>query len=367
MSLSPAYSAVNLYCSEVADEVVDLSDRIPFPNLDSSTDDESFILGLFDSELDQMLCSERLPVLPEGVRARQDAVNWMLKVHSHYNFRPETAYLSVTYLDRFLCTYDLPVIHFIFLRGKMIYLPLFWVPGYVQCLFWLIVIVSVQQGKEWSLQLLSVACIAVAAKMEERSVPLLLDLQVMEPRFLFTAMTVQQMELLVMAVLKWRLSTVTPFSFVNYFISKFPCFSSQFHSSSNVSDLILASCRGTSSVNYLVNTPSVSLPHTKVGTVPSVTDHLDFLPSSIAAASLLWVAGKNVDDQILEHFHKRVNKEMVKRCHYLIKQSMCSMVRVKRQRLEPGPPSPDGVLDADISKNCDVLKCGGEDSKSSQD
>ncbi|XP_059594620.1 cyclin-D4-1 isoform X1 [Vitis vinifera] len=336
MSLSPAYSAVNLYCSEVADEVVDLSDRIPFPNLDSSTDDESFILGLFDSELDQMLCSERLPVLPEGVRARQDAVNWMLKVvtptayiyacvynellcsfvlfdslykifqvHSHYNFRPETAYLSVTYLDRFLCTYDLP------------------------------------QGKEWSLQLLSVACIAVAAKMEERSVPLLLDLQVMEPRFLFTAMTVQQMELLVMAVLKWRLSTVTPFSFVNYFISKFPCFSSQFHSSSNVSDLILASCR--------------------------VTDHLDFLPSSIAAASLLWVAGKNVDDQILEHFHKRVNKEMVKRCHYLIKQSMCSMVRVKRQRLEPGPPSPDGVLDADISKNCDVLKCGGEDSKSSQD
>ncbi|WJZ91833.1 hypothetical protein VitviT2T_010875 [Vitis vinifera] len=331
MSLSPAYSAVNLYCSEVADEVVDLSDRIPFPNLDSSTDDESFILGLFDSELDQMLCSERLPVLPEGVRARQDAVNWMLKVHSHYNFRPETAYLSVTYLDRFLCTYDLP------------------------------------QGKEWSLQLLSVACIAVAAKMEERSVPLLLDLQVMEPRFLFTAMTVQQMELLVMAVLKWRLSTVTPFSFVNYFISKFPCFSSQFHSSSNVSDLILASCRGTSSVNYLVNTPSVSLPHTKVGTVPSVTDHLDFLPSSIAAASLLWVAGKNVDDQILEHFHKRVNKEMVKRCHYLIKQSMCSMVRVKRQRLEPGPPSPDGVLDADISKNCDVLKCGGEDSKSSQD
>ena len=87
-----------------------------------------------------MLGSEQLPVLPEGVRARQDAVNWMLKVHSHYNFRPETTYLSETYLDRFLCTYDLP-------------------------------------GKEWSLQLLSVARIAVVAKMEERSVPLLLDLQ----------------------------------------------------------------------------------------------------------------------------------------------------------------------------------------------
>ncbi|KAL6339080.1 hypothetical protein AAG906_024231 [Vitis piasezkii] len=276
MSLSPAYSAVNLYCREVADEVVDLSDRIPFPNLDSSTDDESFILGLL------ILSLIKCWVL-NGYR-------FFRKVHSHYNFRPETAYLSVTYLDRFLCTYDLP---------------------------------------EWSLQLLSVPCIALAVKMEGMSAPLPLDLQVMEPRFLFTAMTGQQMEI------------VTPFSFVSYFISKQPRFFSQFYSSSNVSDLILASCR--------------------------VTDHLDFLPSSIAAASLLWVAGKNVDDQILEHFHKRLNKEMVKRCHYLIKQSMCSMVRVKRQRLEPGPPSPDGVLDADISKNCDVLKCGGEDSKSSQD
>ncbi|KAJ9680893.1 hypothetical protein PVL29_020027 [Vitis rotundifolia] len=104
-------------------------------------------------------------VLPEGVRARQDAVNGMLKVHSYHNFRPETAYLSVTHLDRFLCTYDL-------------------------------------SGKEWSLQLLSVPCIALAVKMEGRSAPLPLDLQVMEPRFLFTAMTGQQMELLVMAVFK---------------------------------------------------------------------------------------------------------------------------------------------------------------------
>ncbi|XP_034704087.1 cyclin-D4-1-like [Vitis riparia] len=154
-------------------------------------------------------------VLPEGVRARQDAVNGMLKVHSYNNFRPETAYLSVTHLDRFLYTYDLP-------------------------------------GKEWSLQLLSVPCIALAVKMEGMSAPLPLDLQVMEPRFLFTAMTGQQMELL-------------------------PRFFSQFYSSSNVSDLILASCR--------------------------VTDQLNFLSSSIAAASLLWVTSKNVDDQILEHFH----------------------------------------------------------------
>jgi hypothetical protein len=36
----------------------------------------------------------------------------------------------------------------------------------------------VQQGKAWMLQLLSVACISLAAKMEETEVPVLLDLQV---------------------------------------------------------------------------------------------------------------------------------------------------------------------------------------------
>ncbi len=35
-----------------------------------------------------------------------------------------------------------------------------------------------QQGKAWMLQLLSVACLSLAAKMEETEVPILLDLQV---------------------------------------------------------------------------------------------------------------------------------------------------------------------------------------------
>ena len=43
------------------------------------------------------------------------------------------------------------------------------------------------------------------------------------------------------------------------------------------------------------------------------------------------------------------------------------MGQVKRQRLEPVPASPDGVLDADISESCGELKCGGEDSKSGLD
>ncbi|KAI3776639.1 hypothetical protein L1987_46425 [Smallanthus sonchifolius] len=41
--------------------------------------------------------------------ARQEAVDWITKVHAYFNFGPLTAYLSVNYLDRFLAVYELPV------------------------------------------------------------------------------------------------------------------------------------------------------------------------------------------------------------------------------------------------------------------
>jgi len=59
-----------LYCSEVAADVVR----------------QSSIVSVFDSETDQMLEIEsihRLRGNPGIVGARKDAVNWMLKVHTH--------------------------------------------------------------------------------------------------------------------------------------------------------------------------------------------------------------------------------------------------------------------------------------------
>jgi len=38
--------------------------------------------------------------------------------------------------------------------------------------------VDVQKGKAWMMQLLAVACLSLAAKLEETEVPLSLDLQV---------------------------------------------------------------------------------------------------------------------------------------------------------------------------------------------
>ncbi|KAE8725624.1 Cyclin-D1-1 [Hibiscus syriacus] len=181
-----------------------------------------------------------------NVIARQDSINWILKVHAYYNFNPVTAFLSVNYLDRFLSSHSL----------------------------------LLENG--WPFQLLSVTCLSLAAKMEELEVPLLLDLQVLEPRFVFEPKTIQRMELRVMDILNWRLRSVTPFDYLHHFVSKLP--SDSFDSLiSASSDLILSTTR--------------------------VIDFLQFTPSTMAAAAVFCAAeegSKFPADDVF--FHESVNK-----------------------------------------------------------
>ncbi|KAM7474420.1 hypothetical protein LguiB_021663 [Lonicera macranthoides] len=58
-------------------------------------------------------------------------------------------------------------------------------------------------------------------KVEEIQVPLLVDLQVEEARFLFEASTIQKMELLVLSTLQWKMNPVTPLSFLDHIIRRF--------------------------------------------------------------------------------------------------------------------------------------------------
>ena len=123
-------------------------------------------------------------------------------------------------------------------------------------------------------QLLSVACLSLAAKMEETEVPLTLDLQVKrifveciskfsqgfwreillkcrvffqvgESKYVFEARTIQRMELLVLSTLKWRMQAVTPFSFIDYFLHKLNDGNSPSKSLvSRAAQLILSTARG---------------------------------------------------------------------------------------------------------------------------
>ncbi|KAJ1380836.1 Cyclin-like [Sesbania bispinosa] len=252
MSVSPT---LDLYCSETTSDVVQLDSDDAGLNVSwgYSDGDETCLLSLLDSELDQL--QEKTKSLGQLrkktwlMNAREEAINWILKVHAYYSFRPETAYLSISYLDRFLLSHTLT------------------------------------QEKAWPLQLLSVACLALAAKMEEIKVPLLLDLQVIEPGFVFKPKTVQRMELLVMASLKWRLRTITPFDFAHLLIAKLSC------SASTLGDL-----------DYIVSRVSDVIIRTCL-----VMDFLEFPPSTIAAAALLGVSNQNVGDQKSGCIHKNIS------------------------------------------------------------
>ncbi|ERN02909.1 cyclin-D3-1 [Amborella trichopoda] len=223
---------------------------------------------------------------------RREAVNWIWKVHGHYSFQPLTTYLSVNYLDRFLSCYELP------------------------------------QGKAWMIQLLSVACLSLAAKMEETDVPLSLDLQVGEAKYVFESRTIQRMELLVLSNLKWRMQSVTPFSFVDYFLHKINGDDSWAPRAylCRSSDIILTTIKG--------------------------TEFLEFRPSEIAAAVAISVSeeSKSLDFNNALACCPNVEKGKVLRCYELIQEIVLiknqKLVKIAAGSVSSVPQSPIGVLDA---------------------
>ncbi|RAL37687.1 hypothetical protein DM860_000381 [Cuscuta australis] len=167
---SPEYSSSDLTESPLAD-----------PDLDESiagliNDERNFVPGID--------YAERLHSQSIDAAARGDSVNWILKVQQRYGFQPLTAYLAVNYFDRFIYARRLPL----------------------------------KNG--WPVQLLSIACLSLAAKMEESLVPSLSQLQVEGVKYMFEPKTIRRMELHVLTVLDWRLRTITPFSFLPFFAYK---------------------------------------------------------------------------------------------------------------------------------------------------
>lgn len=143
-----------------------------------------------EEELCSLLSKEGVNDLCNGLQgnpsladARSEAVEWILKVAGYYSFSAATAVLALNYLDRFLFS----------------------------CCFQ-----SHREKKPWMTQLASVACLSLAAKVEETQVPLLLDLQVEDSKFVFEAKTIQRMEILILSTLQWKMNPVTPLSFIDY-------------------------------------------------------------------------------------------------------------------------------------------------------
>ncbi|XWS12756.1 hypothetical protein CRYUN_Cryun37aG0117500 [Craigia yunnanensis] len=162
-------------------EYFDLED--PFTSLKEHQSDT--ISALFSSESDHMPsqnCFQCLKTSDFYVSFRQEAISLILQVQYSYNLDPYTPYLAVNYMDRFISRQEIP------------------------------------QDKPWVLRILVIACISLAAKMKEIHFS---SSNFQREEFIFDAPAIQRMELLILDALNWRMRSITPFSFICFFISFF--------------------------------------------------------------------------------------------------------------------------------------------------
>ncbi|KAM0919892.1 hypothetical protein ACQ4PT_007887 [Festuca glaucescens] len=226
----------------------------------------SFVAELIGGEADYSPRSD----YPDRLRsrcidptARADSVAWILKVQEYYGFLPLTAYLAVNYMDRFLSLHRLP-----------------------------------EDG--WAMQLLAVTCLSLAAKMEETLVPSLLDLQIESTRYIFEPRTILRMELLVLTALNWRLRSVTPFTFIDFFACK-------------------VDPRG-KNTRYLIGRATQMI----LAAMHDI-EFLDHCPSSMAAAAVLCATGETpsfalVNPRLAVNWCIGLAEEGVRSCYKLMQQ-----------------------------------------------
>ncbi|GMN61217.1 hypothetical protein TIFTF001_030298 [Ficus carica] len=142
------------------------------------------VASLFLVESDHMPSENYFSSLQAGdfdVLVRREAIASISQFSC--NFDPLMSYLAVNYLDRFLSSH------------------------------------GILQPKQWVIKLLAISCVSLAAKMKKTEFSLS-DFQG-EGGIIFDTQTIGRMEGLILGALKWRMRSITPFSFIPFFISLF--------------------------------------------------------------------------------------------------------------------------------------------------
>ncbi|XP_068644478.1 putative cyclin-D6-1 [Aristolochia californica] len=153
----------------------------PFQELHES----ETVASLFEAESDHMPVENCRSFMSGDFDAsfRQNAVSLIMKAQFSCGLDPFITYLAINYLDRFVSSLEIP------------------------------------QGKPQILKLVAISCLSLAAKMK-KIVFSLNDVQ-SEEGFIFDSETVRRMELLILGALKWRMRSITPFSFVSFLLAYF--------------------------------------------------------------------------------------------------------------------------------------------------
>ncbi|CAH9111044.1 unnamed protein product [Cuscuta epithymum] len=201
---NPPFSPSALFCTESGSGLNDEGDDSTLISGEDEDEDDEYIQVLLDKETSINGGFPKLDLSQDGneswvQEARSDAIHYTLKTGGAFGFGMRTVYLSITYLDRFLSRR------------------------------------TIDRERWWAIRLLGIACLSLAAKMEESRVPALTEYPPpMENLFTFESTSIQRMELLVLNTLDWKLRFITPFSFTPYFLSKFITPHSHMHRKSSI-------------------------------------------------------------------------------------------------------------------------------------
>ncbi|XP_074363945.1 cyclin-D2-1-like [Apium graveolens] len=319
MAASDPFSLENLLCTET--DTLHFDDLEAIDDLNHLVDSNNLVdngseplIGLIPMQSDQVVCSlfdkekdflpasdylERLANEELEFVILEEAVDWMYKAHGHFCFGAPTIYLAINYLNRYLSVYERLV------------------------------------EKFWSVQLVAVACLLLAAKLEDVGVPSTVDLQVADPSFIFEYQSLKSMELNVLASLKWRMYACTRFSYIDFFIRKLKSEDMIPSESLMYGSLIYKSCQ------FIVNTMKG-------------VDFLEFRPSEISAAVAICVTRETQESEIdkaisgVMHFEKDRLLKCVQMIEDLTEIAASTDLPdgTVSVAARAGSGSPDGVLDA---------------------
>ncbi|XP_057481672.1 cyclin-D5-1-like [Actinidia eriantha] len=198
--------------------------------------------------------------------ARLEEIEWVINTRPLLGYQYGTAFLSLTYLDRFISTR------------------------------------KVNSGSLRSVRLLSVACLALAAKMLETKPPSLSEYDI-DDHHDFKSKEIYETELLVLNALHWKMGSITPFAYLNQFTNNF-CLQYQDYNSAN-----------------LAFTATVL-----IFAIPQEIHLMDFRPSIIAVAAVLAACEDQLTRQAMElnisviPSWGSLNKEDIYSCYNLMQE-----------------------------------------------
>ncbi|GJS71413.1 cyclin, C-terminal domain-containing protein [Tanacetum coccineum] len=295
--MSSDISLPNLLCEEEDyDSSLNHQQLKPFK---PSSDDDYYIQTLIQQETMSNECFSYVNNDDGGTEwfkcARLDAINWIFSNREILGFHFRTAYLSLAYFDRF--------------NSKRL----------------------IDNGKEWAIQLLCIACLSLAAKMEEQIVPSLSHYKAQG--YAFESSVIQRMELMVLTTLDWKMCFVTPFVYLDHFFYK-----------------ICDECE----CNELLVSKAIGL----ILDFSKEVNLMDHRPSIVAMAAVLLACDDQLTRNTLEFkisvvsssFQSLEKASVIYKCYNLLKE-----IEVKKNNT-PEPMSSFGLLRKNWSPNTNGIK-----------